>query len=988
MTMQQCPECHERHTAIEAMRRGGVCPLCNAFYERLAEPAAQQEQRVPLADPQSSINENGQHIDDRQFLSEIPISHLENGAEGDSGYSREREDQLAFQEPPLPEPEWVVMQVIPVKGEKRDIASITQLLNSLVNVLPLSFEIVGQQNHRALLVRCRPDQAEVIKARLTSIYGSPDIRTLAPDEDPWNVLQASTYSTMRRLQLARTEALPLRTYRELENNDPLLPIFSSTYQVEQGEIGMVQLIVHKAAPIDWARRFKQELLALRRRQAMGVQAHGARKWLLWLLALSVSGCTIFSASFGLWVWATFFLVAAMGAGAAAYYFGRANDLEWSETQEEMVVRKIEMPGYQVELRVAGGSALPQRSEQIVSSMTAAYNIFSLEAGNSLVPVPDELGGEPSQDAVGNLQEEDAFTLGDEEIATLWHMPVETVPDMLQASRVQHTLPDRSQLAEKETGWHIGEARKSAGAPIPVYLPMESISRNHALMMGRTGTGKTNLLLQIAHALMQDPNHTLVVLDAHHDMISDLMGIVPEARRDDVRVVDFVGEDWKIGLNPFDVQLFNGEPEETALAFKEIAHTLFGRYWGPRMDNVFLHAALALTLANSQRRPGEQYTILDMLKLLWMSNEARQRFLGTVLPTDIMRYPSARKVADYFQSEYDMLSPQFQERVVMPVLSKLHPFGTISHLLDVFGQNECSFNLVEEMYQGKIMFISTGAAALSKEFANFVGSIVINLVKRAIMRQGRRIQQKDQRTHVTLLVDEAQRYNGVDYPELFEEVRKFGGNVLLATQGVKSIGYATASDEIDNPNALSRIMGGVDSFFVTRSSGESARLWSETEFWGEMEPSVLQNLPDYQAYIRYKHNGGMVAPFKVDIAPPRSSDEIMRGALLSDRADYLLTPETARRRAVANLSHVNLMAIEQVLQSNSGGDLEQPLNANDHAATVIELGSKAGNGEESVLDLLDGLADEVPGKSMTKEENGNGSGPGLSLDNVLLPGDQP
>jgi hypothetical protein len=70
------------------------------------------------------------------------------------------------------------------------------------------------------------------------------------------------------------------------------------------------------------------------------------------------------------------------------------------------------------------------------------------------------------------------------------------------------------------------------------------------------------------------------------MVTDLLGVIPAERADDVLYLNFADPELIPALNLLDVNLFGGDPERTAEALGEVTRAVFKKYWGPRMEVVF------------------------------------------------------------------------------------------------------------------------------------------------------------------------------------------------------------------------------------------------------------------------------------------------------------------------------------------------------------------------------------------------------------------
>jgi hypothetical protein len=150
--------------------------------------------------------------------------------------------------------------------------------------------------------------------------------------------------------------------------------------------------------------------------------------------------------------------------------------------------------------------------------------------------------------------------------------------------------------------------------------------------------------------------------------------------------------------------------------------------------------------------------------------------------------------------------------------------------------------------------------------------------------------------VTVIVDESQSFTGVDYGAALAQAAKFGGNLILTTQGAGFIGRSVASDETDDPQAFSKILSNVDTLIVYRVSGEDAVGLVESEFVGELSPPDLIYLPDHQAFVRFKKDGQLVGPFRVRMDPPPPRDELIAAAVLAGRIRYTCDLAEALARA--------------------------------------------------------------------------------------------
>ena len=876
-----CPTCRHTYSIQEAFQNGSICPNCKKLlrsrqgeeqpiFEGISEPVQTEGHQAPADTTPNSYDQ----MPSRTTRSRSELS-------GD---------------------DVIALQVKPVKGKSAEISKITQLLNSIAGtVSPLCLEISGDDRQRMFIIRCKRKHAGIVTGAVIGAYGSPELSELEEEHDPARLFtNPDNTRGYARLVLEKSAGLPLKTWRELTENDPVLPLVFSVWQLEKNEAGIIQLLIPDRARPDWARKYKRELTAFKRKQ-LGVPGL-ATMGLIVMISFSAL-CLLSYMALGWadgtaagWLKTSWMPVLAILGTVAAYkLFGRS-DIPWSESLEEIVSRKVNQQAYTVEIRLAAASPRVEKVESLLNVMSGAFKQFGFETGNSLIPFRPQDQRNIFNPKVLYGDVDTQFVLGDEEIATIWHLPMDGLPDLLSASRVDDTMPDPETVSNASGGWRIGEMGKS-GKTYPVYIPRSAITRKHSLMMGKTQQGKSTLLLRIITELARDNDRSLLVIDPHDDLITSIIEAVPQDRVDDVIYLNFADSAFIPGFNILDIAMFEGDPERTKEAFLDVAKSLFGRFWGPRMQVNFDKTMHTLALANTIRDPEQQFTILSALQLLTMSDsEMRLRFLESVLPkTD----PMYETLISYWRDEFDELTPQMREAVRMPVLSKLRPFEGNKNMMGIFGQPTSSFNIIDAILGNKIILVRTGATLLSEEYSDFIGSFILNWARRALFSQGEL--PAEQRSRATIVVDESQSFTGIDYSSFLAQVAKYGANLILTTQGTKFIGRALSSDQINDTTAWSTVMANIDTLIIFRIDGEDAQVLCRTEFTEELEAPSLINTKSHSAFVRFSNGKEVVGPFLVQLDPPVEGDYSVKQQILARRANYSNPKPEALQRALDSMS---------------------------------------------------------------------------------------
>jgi hypothetical protein len=811
--------------------------------------------------------------------------------------------------------EATALLLVPTVSDERALPQAAQVINSLASFAPFALEIGYVDGRTMLIVRC-PSRAEsAVRAVLTAVYRNVDIRVLEDREDPALLIDRERQAGVVSFRLSKPDGLPLKTYRNIDfvASDPIKPLVGAvTSGVGEGSVRLVQCLVHSPAPEDWSARYRREMLRIQRR-GLGLPAWED----IWpALALSIGAVLLvlyFLFLSALWpqLW-----MPALGLGLL--YLGIKNmqgsGIQWNAAIEEHVAEKVRMPAYHVSLRAGVVEPGEAAAGTALTALTSAFRTFDLEAGNSLLPVL------PARDGLASFSTLDAPTgsrpaiLGDEELATLFHLPTENIPDMFEMLRVEHIVPNRNDIAPAESGWLVGHAGREGMRQVPVYLPVEAFTQAHGIFLGTTRMGKSTLGEHIFERLAGDRQRAVVLIDPHGDFLKVVLQRIPEDRIEDVLVLDTTRGDMLPVMNLLDIRAFNRDPEQTVEAVVQVAHALYQNAWGARMEVPFRMTMLALALANTVRTPENYFTIVDdAIALLSMRKEERARLLAEILPAE---HPQSDIVRTYFEVQFDQLNSMFRQEVISPVLSKLNAMQNNTPLRAILGRPNTTIDLARAIRERKILLVNPGMTVYSNEMASFIGSFVLNTLMRVITRQGELA--PAERVPVSILVDEAQVFTGFDFGQAMSMIAKFGGNLIGFTQGRKFVGIS-GNILRDDQNAMARIMANVTTMAVFRMAGDDANWLEETEFQGAVSAMTLNNLEAHTCFVRFLMDGRLRGPMLVRTLPPPAENPATAARVLARRAAYSDTME----KVMKDLEFVHKRAFG--LPTGAAGDVHARRN---------------------------------------------------------------
>jgi len=781
-----------------------------------------------------------------------------------------------------------VLEVVTPRTNVARLSSAEHLFGTLVprgeqEPEPVSLEIVGDSAQRRFLVRT------------TSLLGLRRIADQLGAAYPQAVLrpfQSATFPTgdpvqagpdeqiaIAALRLRVGEHLPLRTLddRELDAHgdsiqaDPLLGILGALADLPSGWRAVCQLIVLAAAPDGWARAHQrlalERPLDQERRADTGPSLMGPLA-LLGLLGLYAVGSSASDA----WTRGDWTSALDLAIGTVVVIVGGIVILRWLGRRDlvdpRLVQAKLSRDACLVEMRtavIAPSFADVDTLEDRLDRLVAAYRPFALATGNSLVPRPV---GRSARDLRVLAPLDRPSLLNVRELAGLWHLP-QAGDDVvfLERTTARRRLPLKHTVARAAdgSGCRIGISSHQ-NHQVPVYLPTQLL-RRHLLAVAKTRRGKSSLLLRMVHHLMHSDgdDRGVVLVDPHRDLAVSALGLVPRTRQADVVYLDVSNRRRPFGINLLDVGLGWDRDQATANALR-IFRREFDGYWGPRMEDAFRFAVLALFEANqamcaedTRAGRGAQHTILDVPAVLERPGFRRQVLKKTRDPV----------IRQWFDGYFEPLERRYQLEIINPVQTKVHKYLGSRVARQIVGQPRSTIDFRQMVAMGKIVIVNLNAFDVGEDTAALIGGTVLNLAARAISAQAPL--PPPARKAVTLVVDEFHTLPGADYEQVLGELAKYGANVMLASQTLSRLDQLTDAQRTRNLRAS--VFSNLDGLFAFHASAEDAAYLAE-ELGGGLDAQDLLELGHYQCYARVTdvHTGERLPAFSVQLEPPPEGNE--------------------------------------------------------------------------------------------------------------------
>ena len=322
-----------------------------------------------------------------------------------------------------------------------------------------------------------------------------------------------------------------------------------------------------------------------------------------------------------------------------------------------------------------------------------------------------------------------------ELAGLWHLP-QADDDVVFVERTtarrRLPLPSAVAPATDGTACRIGVSAHQ-GHAVPVYLPT-ALLRRHLLAVAKTRRGKSSLLLRMVHHLMRSggEHRALVLIDPHRDLADSALRLVPRSREMDVVYLDVANRRRPFGINLLDTGLGWDRDQATANALR-IFRREFDGYWGPRMEDAFRFAILALFEVNEalcaddpRGGRGAQHTILDVPAVLERPGFRRQVLKRTRDPV----------IRQWFDGYFEPLERRYQLEIINPVQTKVHRYLGSRVARQIVGQPRSTIDFRQFIASGKVVIVNLNAFDVGEDVAALVGGTLLNLAARAVSAQAR------------------------------------------------------------------------------------------------------------------------------------------------------------------------------------------------------------------------------------------------------------
>ncbi len=294
--------------------------------------------------------------------------------------------------------------------------------------------------------------------------------------------------------------------------------------------------------------------------------------------------------------------------------------------------------------------------------------------------------------------------------------------------------------------------------LPALLPIEE-RRKHLYVVGKTGSGKTSLLLNLIKEDLEE-GRGIGVIAPEAELFRDwLLPLVPEERAEEVIYFAPGNPKNPVTFNP--LALENGDDRGRAAEdlFSIFKRAVGEEEFGARMSPILANAFACLT-----GRP--EATLWDVKRLL---EDAAYR-------NEIAHSVSDEYLRDFWLTTF----PGYQKGSHLPIVSRLDQFLRPLPVRHALCHPTSSFSIREALAKGKILLFDL--SGLAPDSMLLLGQMLLSKFQLELMR--REAIPQEARKPFYLYADEFQTFAGVaegTWRELLSRGRRYGLALTLAHQ---------------------------------------------------------------------------------------------------------------------------------------------------------------------------------------------------------------
>jgi hypothetical protein len=519
-----------------------------------------------------------------------------------------------------------------------------------------------------------------------------------------------------------------------------------------------------------------------------------------------------------------------------------------EGAAEKIANKIKSSVMKANIRVIASGHTEDRARAILREIESSFNQFDEAASNSFVF--EEMHGKDLKKLFHDysyraFSPDKILPMNLKELASVFHFPVGigSQPQLKEAKAGIAPAP----LEMGNEGITLG-VNSYRGKDTEIKMAREDRMR-HFYVIGQTGTGKTNIMLNMITQDIRNGDGCCYI-DPHGTDIQTILSRIPKERIDDVIYFDPAYTARPMGLNMLEYD--PNYPEQKTFVVNElmgIFNKLFDmKIGGGAMFEQYFRNSAFLVMED----PESGSTLLEITRVLG-DKEFRDMKLARCKNPIIKQF--------WINAE-QTTGDQSLANFVPYISSKFDNFISNDIMRPVVLQQNSVFNFRKIMDEKKILLVNLSKGRLGDINANLIGLVLVGKIQMAALSRvdmfGKPM------NDFYLYIDEFQNVTTDSISSILSEARKYRLSLNIAHQ------YITQLDE----KIKNAVFGNVGSMAVFRVGTEDAT-FLEPKFKPQFTAKDITKLDNFNAYVSMLVKGQPTKPFNIKtMAPEKGNPDIV------------------------------------------------------------------------------------------------------------------
>jgi len=681
---------------------------------------------------------------------------------------------------------------------------------------------LGNQSDEVVVYAGVPNKyISLLEKQILAFYHNAKIREVADD---YNIFNEKGSSVGAYAAFTERSVMPIKTYDNIEH-DPMNTILNVFSQLKtSGEGAAIQLVIAPAGD-----KFINEFHKILDDVKDGTSVkHAADNFYKFNKAfLKVGKELIFGAKKG---------AQENEQKKEKYMKGRR---AVDEGAAEKIGNKIKSSIMKANIRVIASGDTQERARAILKELESSFNQFSEAASNSFF-FEEAIGSNLKKlfhdFSYRSFSADKILPLNLKELASVFHFPIGigSQPQLKEAKAGIAPAPLEMGDENVAKGITLG-INSYRGKDTTIKMAREDRMR-HFYAIGQTGTGKTNIMLNMISQDIKNGDGCCYI-DPHGTDIQTILSRIPKERIDDVIYFDPAYTARPMGLNMLEYD--PKYPEQKTFVVNEmmgIFNKLFDmKIGGGAMFEQYFRNSAFLVMED----PESGSTLLEITRVL-ADKEFRDLKLAKCKNPIIKQF---------WVSAEQTTGDQSLANFVPYISSKFDNFISNDIMRPVVLQQNSVFNFRKIMDEKKILLVNLSKGRLGDINANLIGLVLVGKIQMAALSRvdmfGKPM------NDFYLYIDEFQNVTTDSISSILSEARKYRLSLNIAHQ------YITQLEE----NIKNAVFGNVGSMAVFRVGTEDAN-FLEQKFKPQFTAHDITKLDNRNAYMSMLVNGQPVKPFNL------------------------------------------------------------------------------------------------------------------------------